>query len=102
MRAIDCKCELTLSSAKPLMDKLQDIEDCNGVQVHPTRSPCQLGIPDAMLAEMTDNTSPLEFYQSAGPTLCSVCLQQEHRKQVRKTCNKARATKSEKECPTTT
>jgi hypothetical protein len=76
MFAIDCKCELTLSSAKPLMDKLQDIEDCNGVQMHPTPSPCQLGIPDAMLAEMTDNTSPREFYQSAGPTLCSVCLQQ--------------------------
>jgi hypothetical protein len=72
MLAIDCKCELTFSCAKPLMDELQNIEDCNGMQVHPTRSRCQLGITDAMLAERTDNTSPLEFYQSMVPTSCCV------------------------------
>jgi hypothetical protein len=70
MLAIDCKCELFLSCAEPFMVKQQGIEDCNGMQVHPTRSRCQLGITDAMLAEMTDNTSPLEFYQSVVPTSC--------------------------------
>jgi hypothetical protein len=72
MLAIDCTFELTSSCAKPLMDKLQEIEDCNSMQVRSTRSRCQLGITDAMLAGMTDDTSPIEFYQSVVPSLC--CL----------------------------
>jgi hypothetical protein len=72
MLAIDCTFELTLSCDKPLLDRIQELEDCNGMQVHPARSRCQLGITDAMLAGMTDDTSPIEFCQGVVPTLC--CL----------------------------